>query len=523
MQDQISALNTTLDGITSGDLIPKTDLLDANPNLIGSDGKVDLTNLAAAMPNSGSELLKGADDATATEVAVKIGDNEVAISKDELGELLATKKDTYKEALTAGFTTAEEGTAAQIKTIAAAKEFGVNLSADGTDTDAKATAEAFDKVAQEFLKAGVTVADVLESGDTELIEQTKKLVSDPEAAAAAAAAREKLDNYVSPFGGVATVTALDIIKLATKAGRALDGGTTITDVDVLGTDDLSDTNAAFIGALDGKIQGEDGLTFSADSKAMVFKFQLNGATSASKTISYLAGNQEIYQKDANGNFVLDADGNKQFSTAAQGEDAGHEGEKYDKYLKYVSYYDLEQYGASATNEKDDNGNVIFSWDLTATEADPANAGQTRKKVRTADGAALTTLTGQVIDRAGWYDFTQQNGAGDGARYITNDAGRIRWRGVELHREHVRRQTAEAMTSSLTRVPPLARNQWAPKNPTAAVTQQTLEERLEVHLKLSSCRKLYEKHQTCLQCPTARPTSNGHWHRSRLLLWRQRWG
>ena len=249
MQDQISALNTTLDGITSGDLIPKTDLLDANPNLIGSDGKVDLTNLAAAMPNSGSELLKGADDATATEVAVKIGDNEVAISKDELGELLATKKDTYKEALTAGFTTAEEGTAAQIKTIAAAKEFGVNLSADATDTDAKATAEAFDKVAQEFLKAGVTVADVLESGDTELIEQTKKLVSDPEAAAAAAAAREKLDNYVSPFGGVATVTALDIIKLATKAGRALDGGTTITDVDVLGTDDLSDTNAAFIGAL----------------------------------------------------------------------------------------------------------------------------------------------------------------------------------------------------------------------------------------------------------------------------------
>ena len=161
MQDQISALNTTLDGITNGDLIPKTDLLDANPNLIGSDGKVDLTNLAAAMPNSGSELLKGADDATATEVAVKIGDNEVAISKDELGELLATKKDTYKDALTAGFTTAEEGTAAQIKTIAAAKEFGVNLSADGTDTDAKATAEAFDKVAQEFLKAGVTVADVL--------------------------------------------------------------------------------------------------------------------------------------------------------------------------------------------------------------------------------------------------------------------------------------------------------------------------------------------------------------------------
>ena len=128
---------------------------------------------------------------------------------------------------------------------------------------------------------------------------------------------------------MATVSALDIIKLATKAGRALDGGTTITDVDVLGTDDLSDTNAAFIGALDGKIQGEDGLTFSADSKAMVFKFQLNGATQASKTISYLAGNQEIYQKDANGNFVLDADGNKQSPPPPK---AGMQAmkEKYDK-------------------------------------------------------------------------------------------------------------------------------------------------------------------------------------------------
>ena len=89
-------------------------------SFVAGTGPPVASNLAAAMPNSGSELLKGADDDTATEVAVKIGDNEVAISKDELGELLATKKDTYKEALTAGFTTAEEGTAAQIKTIAAA-------------------------------------------------------------------------------------------------------------------------------------------------------------------------------------------------------------------------------------------------------------------------------------------------------------------------------------------------------------------------------------------------------------------
>ncbi|WP_413297331.1 hypothetical protein [Synechococcus sp. MIT S9452] len=437
LQDQINALNTTLDGINSGELIPKTDLLAANPNLIDSDGKVDLTNLAAAMPNSGNELLKGADDPNVNEVAVQIGTNEVAIDKEELGELLAVKKETYKEALTAGFTSAEAGTAAQIKTIAAAKEFGVNLSADASDTEAKAAAESFDKVAQEFLKAGVTVADVLESGDTELIEQTKQLVSDPNAAAAAAAAREKLDNYVSPFGGVATVTALDIIKLATKAGRALDGGTTITDVDVLGTDDLSETNAAFIGALDGTIQGAEGegLKFSADSKAMVFKFELKGATQASKTISYLASGEDIYLKDGAGNYIKDAAGNNQLIEAAQSENAGFGPDadgnaKYDKYLKYVSHYDLLQYGATETGDKDEQGNMLFSWDLAATEVDPANAGQIRSKVRTADGAALTTLTGQVIDRAGWYDFTQQGGSGDGARYIENDAGRIV--GVELN-------------------------------------------------------------------------------------------
>ena len=51
-------------------------------------------------------------------------------------------------------------------------------------------------------------------------------------------------------------------------------------------------------------------------------------------------------------------------------------------------------------------------------------------MRTADGQALTTLTGQVITQAGWYDFTQVTDGGDGARYITNDDGRIV--GVELN-------------------------------------------------------------------------------------------
>ena len=275
----------------------------------------------------------------------------------------------------------------------------------------------------------MTVADVLASGDQDLIDQTKALVSDPEAAKAAADARVKLENYVSPFGGVATITALDILTLATKAGRSLEG-TTITDVSVLGTEDLSKTNKDFIDKLSGDIQGQSDLTFSADSNVMVFKFKLDGAAKISKTLSYLSGNQEIYQKDANGNLVLDANNNKQLTTTAKGVKAGHASDQYDKYLKYVSYYDLEQYGASATNNKDDKGNVLFGWDLEATENDPDNPGQTRNKVRTADGAALTTLTGEVIDRAGWYDFTQQTDGGDGARYLKNEEGRII--GVELN-------------------------------------------------------------------------------------------
>ena len=66
------------------------------------------------------------------------------------------------------------------------------------------------------------------------------------------------------------------------------------EADVLGTADLAPTNAQFIGALDGSIEGQEGLTFSADSKIAVFKFRFDQDTKrGQKIVSYLAWRRYI--------------------------------------------------------------------------------------------------------------------------------------------------------------------------------------------------------------------------------------
>ena len=85
-------------------------------------------------------------------------------------------------------------------------------------------------------------------------------------------------------------------------------------------------------------------------------------------------------------------------------------------MKYVSRYDLEAYGASDTGEVDEDGVPIFSWE--------------NETIKTADGKPLTQLTGEIITKEGWYDYTQVTEGGDGARYIFNSFNRIV--GVELN-------------------------------------------------------------------------------------------
>ena len=174
---------------------------------------------------------------------------------------------------------------------------------------------------------------------------------------------------------------------------------------VLGTSDLSPTNSQYIAALNGSIEGQDKVKFTADSHIQVFKFRFDEDTNRGQKIkSYLAAGEQLF--DSNGNL----------SNEAQEEDAGLPDGTYDKYLKFVSRYDLEAYGATATGQSDADGNPIYSWG--------------NEPILTADGEPLKLLTGETIIKEGWYDYTQVEEGGDGARYITNDAGRIV--GVELN-------------------------------------------------------------------------------------------
>ena len=421
LQAQIEALNETITKLDNGDLLPKLSLID---DLVGADGEIDFATLSASIAGSdGNSILKGADDATATEFAVSLGSSEVSIDKDELNSLLAAQKEneSYQEALRSGFADTAEGkkaaTEAQLKSIAAAKEFEVS-----TDS------AAYEQASLVFLSAGVSMGDLLELGDPELIAQAKAMASDPDKAKDAEIAKADLEKLVNPFGGGAiTITAADIVKKANQTTRTLDlsqglsgseldqydddvsaGNVFSEEADVLGTTDLAETNAAFIGALDGSIEGQDGLTFNADSKVAVFKFRYNKETGkGQKIVSYLSGNADVFEADG-----------QTLSSKAQEETAGLEEGTYDKYLKFVSQYDLLAYGATLTGETDPaDDKPLFTWD------DPNG-------IKTADGNPLTLLSGETIIKEGWYDFTQTEEGGDGARYIINDAGRVV--GVELN-------------------------------------------------------------------------------------------
>jgi len=135
LQAQIEALNETITKLDNGDLLPKLSLID---DLVGADGEIDFATLSASIAGSdGNSILKGADDATATEFAVSLGSSEVSIDKDELNSLLAAQKEneSYQEALRSGFADTAEGkkaaTEAQLKSIAAAKEFEVSTDSKG--------------------------------------------------------------------------------------------------------------------------------------------------------------------------------------------------------------------------------------------------------------------------------------------------------------------------------------------------------------------------------------------------------
>ncbi|MBW0166182.1 MAG: cadherin-like domain-containing protein, partial [Vulcanococcus sp.] len=473
LQSQVVSLEGTLEEYTS--LVPDVSLLD---DLVqrDSDGKplpVDLDLLKVSLGDAADSILSGAS--VNGQVAVQLGTGQtIEIDETKLAELLAQQQETFNDALKKGFSSAAEGTIAQIKTIAAASEFGIELPTDLPGNINQLTeeqralveqAEKYQNIAKEFLAAGLTVADVLTVGDPTLVARAKALIEEGDAIAVQRA-KQTLENVKSPFGGAPVITSADLINEATRIKRTFaDPNISITEVDTLGTAELSNTNAAYIGALDGSIAGMPGVTFSADSKTMVFVFPLReGQTKTTQVLSYLAGGADIYTYqqavDANNNpiygpdnnpvYALDNNGNRivtGFSDAALEQDAGHPEGKYDTYLKYVSYDDLIKYGATPTGQIDaQSASMIFSW------GNPGDWGNQSNTLKTADRKPLTLLSAPAgvdltvpenfskfaITKPGWYDFTRPEGSnGDGAKYITitqgvGDAAITRIVGVELN-------------------------------------------------------------------------------------------
>ena len=90
LQAQIEALNATITKLDSGDLLPKLSLID---DLVGTNGEIDFATLSASIAGSdGNSILKGADDATATEYKVSLGSDDVSIDKDELNKFWQHKR-----------------------------------------------------------------------------------------------------------------------------------------------------------------------------------------------------------------------------------------------------------------------------------------------------------------------------------------------------------------------------------------------------------------------------------------------
>ena len=130
----------------------------------------------------------------------------------------------------------------------------------------------FKDVSGAFMNAGLSMGDLYDVGDPSLIAKTELLVADgTNSASTLLEAKESLNNLTNvPFDY--TITAADLVNEATRIKRTFASDVKVKEVDALGTTELSNTNAAYVGALDGNIQGLKGSTFSVDSKTMVFTF-----------------------------------------------------------------------------------------------------------------------------------------------------------------------------------------------------------------------------------------------------------
>ena len=98
---------------------------------------------------------------------------------------------------------------------------GVSLTSN--DPDAVAKAAQYDAMAAQFLEAGVSIADVFETADPELIERAKQLSQDEKAAAVATKTKETPQSINFTIWWRCMIGAADIVNEATRIKRNLDG------------------------------------------------------------------------------------------------------------------------------------------------------------------------------------------------------------------------------------------------------------------------------------------------------------
>ena len=109
--------------------------------------------------------------------------------------------------------------------------------------------------------------------------------------------------------------------------------------------------------------------------------------------------------------------------------SSEQGRAFDRYFKFISEQTLRAYGARMDLDGAGNvqynvdGEVLYTWEGVPTAS-----------IGTKNQQPLTTLDGQIIKAAGYYDFTRSGAIGDGGvfEYVTLDDGFEYIKSVNVH-------------------------------------------------------------------------------------------
>jgi len=187
--------------------------------------------------------------------------------------------------------------------------------------------------------------------------------------------------------------------------------------------DPSNPNFVKRAAGEAKLNGQTA-NFVAGAQPYLFSFNINNEAGVGSDLSPRDGRQVAYHIDyTKGGVKQTADPTSTATTTTQNQivntievqhlvEASPYGPANDRYFKFISETTLQKYGAFPKIdpvkglERDKEGNVIYDW---PPAGDP--------RIKTHNGKPLTTLDGQIITTSGYYDFTQREPGGDGAKFI----------------------------------------------------------------------------------------------------------